>query len=1162
MSAKFTSPFPPLELSYHDERELEGVASRIVDEHAQLFNAYLHQDRGLINPSRWKRLRQRENVHVYQERRSFSRATSDGASELPILLAVGTIVGSLDDVMYGVLNPTLASMRLKTSYVEDDLVGAAVLATVTEPSRSEPFHSLTVKWAVKGRGACVRTLVKDRDFVYLESTGIGQLDNGERLGYQLLHSVSFSEVHELSDTLRGNMSICCVYRQKTHDTVELFMRGYLDPAGAVMRAMVVKSAADVMVSVCNNVYCSEMKKLAWTLQRQKEKTQSVRSRCPSLSLYNRQFRPSSIMERGERGRHEAGGYRRYTHPSRESDGDSEAPPEERPGLMARLYGRERLVFSSQDLCDDLLRSIPKLHAALESHPATNQQLWKRTFSGSSTVETFELVGTPPDAETNRNAVQYAVAASTTLQCHLNEVLNVLISANSADYTATMQTLNGRRFDGGDVLYHERCRLLAADETVEEEQQHGESQALLGVQMATLRPSWRLHLLPDRLCRPERRGIQSLCFATFTHRYPDSNRAVHVMKTLPKRIHDQIVPRAFHSALRRDVDHLGIGFDIEAVPADPEATGAAAQRQVTRVFVHGYAASPGSDAFDRHFPTLESGNGRPRGRTAPEDWQRISPRVVNPEARHVLELLTHQLCQFERVIGRRRFGFQSFIYFPPSSSSQNDGKTSGPSLRSACLICLKRFTLFRREFFCQLCGHLVCSECSQLYEVEARVGDVRKNRVCLRCVVRVDSCLFAEEDLVAALGPTVVPVRGSSEWSRVFQSDELDGYEDDDDAETASLSSDASSRTESDRDGGLAGQLYSQDPTDRSVGLAQLGQLLVNAKSKMEGYRAGARPRSRTRTKSRSRSRAGTGSNSNPKSSENGPEVKTLKERVERQVESHLNRSLRDAQPQFPLCNLETADLVRDYRYTFDTSKTTYKDHPLPPTPSPAREARRLHHIHASGILEPEFDHSALDLLAQVAAKRMGCPIGFVSLVDDKLFHSVGTYPPRNFGLQTPRAESMCSHTVYVDKPLVIKNAQTDMRFAQMPVVRDHGIRFYAGFPVRAPDGSIVASLCATDRVPHNNISAVDYAVMQTLASVAAELVAPSKRVVSIPQQPRVRAGSSARSQLRTPSRSQSRSRTQSTRKDRESKVTTISKYRQTGVEEKAESKRETARGYR
>lgn len=219
----------------------------------------------------------------------------------------------------------------------------------------------------------------------------------------------------------------------------------------------------------------------------------------------------------------------------------------------------------------------------------------------------------------------------------------------------------------------------------------------------------------------------------------------------------------------------------------------------------------------------------------------------------------------------------------------------------------------------------------------------------------------------------------------------------------------------------------------------------------------------------------------------------------------------------------------------------YEGHPLPPMPSPAQEDRRLHHIQASGILEPEYDRSALDLLDQVAAKRLQCPVGFVSLVDEIFFYSVGTYPPRNFGLQTPRTESMCSHTVYVDKPLVVKNAQCDLRFAQLPVVRDHGIRFYVGFPIRAPDGSIVASLCTSDRVPHNNISTADYAIMQTLSSIASQLIAPQNRVLSIPYQPRIRSSSNCRMKQRTRNRSQSRGKKETT-------VTTIATFRQTGAD--------------
>ncbi|ETM56569.1 hypothetical protein L914_00474 [Phytophthora nicotianae] len=110
-------------------------------------------------------------------------------------------------------------------------------------------------------------------------------------------------------------------------------------------------------------------------------------------------------------------------------------PREPTGLMTRIY-------------------------ALRSNPSRNEQLWRRTSSVKAGINTFELVGMPPnDGGADRAEVHYAVAASTKLKCHMNEVLNVLVSQKTSDYEATMQALSGKRFEGGEVLYRERCRLM-------------------------------------------------------------------------------------------------------------------------------------------------------------------------------------------------------------------------------------------------------------------------------------------------------------------------------------------------------------------------------------------------------------------------------------------------------------------------------------------------------------------------------------------------------------------------------------------------------------------------------------------------------------------------------------------------------------------------------
>ena len=98
--------------------------------------------------------------------------------------------------MYAVVNPTIESMRLKTSYVQDGYLDGSVLATMISPSVHEPFRFLGIKWMVKEKAA---QFVCHRDVVYVESTGVTKNASGEEIGYHLYHSVSFPSIRELHD---------------------------------------------------------------------------------------------------------------------------------------------------------------------------------------------------------------------------------------------------------------------------------------------------------------------------------------------------------------------------------------------------------------------------------------------------------------------------------------------------------------------------------------------------------------------------------------------------------------------------------------------------------------------------------------------------------------------------------------------------------------------------------------------------------------------------------------------------------------------------------------------------------------------------------------------------------------------------------------------------
>ncbi|KAF1326929.1 hypothetical protein FI667_g8066, partial [Globisporangium splendens] len=736
-------------------------------------------------------------------------------------------------------------------------------------------------------------------------------------------------------------------------------------------------------------------------------------------------------------------------------GDSSAAP--RGIVISTPSGHEKLVLTDEEICDDIVATIPKLHDAVARDTYGRRWKQKRRKHG---VDVFELETTPGDVADEDLDIVHAVIAKVEIKCHLNEVLSVLVTDDSYEYETTMQALCGKKFKRGDSLFAQRHMLTAQklevvsqmNNRIDSSTDHLEKSpdcGLIAVKVATLRPKLSLKF------KSKHRRTQRLVLSSVTQKYPGKDRAVHIIKTLPKRAHDQIVPVADSTALRRDLDHISVGFNVESTHR-----GGGSINHTTRIFAHGYASTTPPSSFgkvsgSKHSPMVNA-----------TDLVRHRDAMMNPEAKHVIDLLTKSLREFERVIRRRRFGFQTFIYFPVEYYD--------PILEKSCSICHKHFSFFRRDFFCQLCGHMCCNECSRLHEVEARIGDVRKNRVCVKCVVRVDSCVFEDEELLKALGPTVVEV-DDAEWLNddKFYLADIDEAAETDTRSTASSSSASYSEDEN------HDNLYSDDPTLRSQALDFLGQLVDPETQKIQHYGfvdpAAEQQYYAKKAKSGRRNK------------------QTKVQKVLEDVEHHLSHTLVDVKDKYRPEDFVVADLERDYMFQFDVSKTRSADHPLRPQISPTKEAKRLQFIQDSGVLEPSFDHAALDLIAQVAAKRMNCPVGFISMINHDALHAIGTYNITPEVLNLPLENNLCVHTLYGEKPLVLKNPQRDMRFSQMECVQDFGIKFYAGFPIRGPEGNVVASLCTTDAVPHNHITTKDYATMQALAQLATDLITPTKQ---------------------------------------------------------------------
>ncbi len=134
-----------------------------------------------------------------------------------------------------------------------------------------------------------------------------------------------------------------------------------------------------------------------------------------------------------------------------------------------------------------------------------------------------------------------------------------------------------------------------------------------------------------------------------------------------------------------------------------------------------------------------------------------------------------------------------------------------------------------------------------------------------------------------------------------------------------------------------------------------------------------------------------------------------------------------------------------------------------PAPLPDGEERRLDALHALRVLDTPPEER-FDRYTRIAAGLFDVPIALVSLVDrDRQWFK------SNYGsdvTEAPREVAFCAHTILDGGVLQVPDALQDERFADNPAVTgQQRVRFYAGAPLAAPDGSRVGSLCLIDARP-------------------------------------------------------------------------------------------------
>jgi sigma-B regulation protein RsbU (phosphoserine phosphatase) len=154
-----------------------------------------------------------------------------------------------------------------------------------------------------------------------------------------------------------------------------------------------------------------------------------------------------------------------------------------------------------------------------------------------------------------------------------------------------------------------------------------------------------------------------------------------------------------------------------------------------------------------------------------------------------------------------------------------------------------------------------------------------------------------------------------------------------------------------------------------------------------------------------------------------------------------------------------------------------------------KESARRRSLDDSGLLDSPAEER-YDRITRLARLSFDVMLSTFTLIDhDRAWIKSCAGGERS---ETPREDSLCTHTVIADSPIVVSDVTQDDRFAELPAVTGPlGIRFYAGFPVHDRDGTAIGTLCLYDTRPRT-LDRAGMAVMAELTSwVESELAAPA-----------------------------------------------------------------------
>ena len=129
---------------------------------------------------------------------------------------------------------------------------------------------------------------------------------------------------------------------------------------------------------------------------------------------------------------------------------------------------------------------------------------------------------------------------------------------------------------------------------------------------------------------------------------------------------------------------------------------------------------------------------------------------------------------------------------------------------------------------------------------------------------------------------------------------------------------------------------------------------------------------------------------------------------------------------------------------------------------PANEPVRLAALYRLHLLDTPPD-DRFDRITRLACRIFDVSTSMVTLIDRDRQWFKSSYGLDMDVCESGRDVSFCGHTILQNGPFVIEHTMMDPRFFDNPFVNGPPhVRFYAGQPVKSPDGYNIGTLCLLD----------------------------------------------------------------------------------------------------